>query len=150
MAGMADRDRLRSVAVVVTAVAQAVVGLGSTFFTDPRSSAGAISNDNQSPVTPAGYAFAIWGLIYAASLVLAVYQAGPGQRERELHRRTGWWLVAAFTASTIWVPIFSPRAVWVSQVCTLARVASLAMAARRFTERGPAEDLAERLAFRLP
>jgi translocator protein len=150
MAGMADRDRLRSVAVVVMAVAQAVVGLGSPFATDPDSSAGAISDANHSPVTPAGYAFAIWGLIYAASLVLAVYQAGPGQRGRDLHRRTGWWLVAAFTASTIWVPIFSTRTIWLSQVVILVLVGSLAMAARRFTERGPAEDLAERLAFRLP
>src|SRR3954464_4331250 len=112
MAGMADRDRLRSVAVVVTAVAQAVVGLGSPFFTDPGSSAGAISDDNQSPVTPAGYAFAIWGLIYAASLVLAVYQARPGQRERELHRRTGWGLGAAFPAGKIWGALFSHRTIW--------------------------------------
>ena len=147
---MVDRDRLRSVLVVVTAVAQAVIGLGSQLLLDAASSNATISDENRSPVTPAGYAFSIWGLIYTASLVLALYQARPDQRGRTLHRRTGWWLVAAFTASAAWVPVFSTRTLWLAQVVILALVACLATAARRFSAEGPAPDLAERLAFRLP
>ena len=79
---------------------------------DPASSNATISAENRSPVTPAGYAFSIWGLIYLASLALAYYQARADQRGRELHRRTGWWLVAAFLASTVWVPVFSTRTIW--------------------------------------
>ncbi|WP_375424657.1 hypothetical protein [uncultured Friedmanniella sp.] len=140
-------DRIRSVAVVVTAVAEVVVGsLSSTVGGD----VGAISDQNRSPVTPAGYAFAIWGLIYLAALALAVYQARPGQREREVHRRTGWWLVAAFTASTVWVPVFVSGAIWLSQVIILGLVACLAVAARQFVATGPAATTTERLALRLP
>ena len=147
---MADRDLVRSVAVVVTAVAQAVVGLGSQLLVDAGSTNAVISNENRSPVTPSGYAFSIWGLIYLASLALAVYQSRAEQRGRELHRRTGWWLAAAFFASTIWVPIFTTRTIWLSQVVILALVGCLAMAARRITGQGPAPDRVERLTFRLP
>jgi benzodiazapine receptor len=147
---MADSDRLRSVAVVVTAVAQAAVGLGAQFLADPASTTGVISDENRSPVTPAGYAFTVWGLIYLASLALALYQARPDQRGREVHRRTGWWLVGGFAASTGWVPIFSTRTIWLSQLVILALVGCLAVAACRFTRLGPAPTRTERLALRLP
>ena len=147
---MAVSDRTRNIAVAVTAVAQVVVGLGAQFVVDADSSAAAISDDNRSPLTPAGYAFSIWGLIYAASLALAVYQALPAQREREVHRRTGWWLVGAFTASTVWVPIFSTRTLWLAQIVLLVLLGCLVVAARRLTQLGPASDRTEQLALRLP
>jgi hypothetical protein len=116
----------------------------------PSSDQATISDANISPVTPAGYAFAIWGLIYLASLAYAVYQVLPAQRHREVHRRTGWWLVGAFAASTIWVPIFGTRAIWLSQLVILALVGCLAVATWRFSRSGTAEHTAERLLFRLP
>lgn len=147
---MADPDRSRSTAVVVMAVAQVLVGALSQVLVDADATNAAISDDNRSPVTPAGYAFAIWGLIYTAALVLAVYQALPGQRHREVHRRTGWWLVGAFAASTAWVPVFSTRTIWLSLVVILVLAACLAVTARRLTSLGPAESTTERLALRLP
>lgn len=147
---MPDSDRLRSTAVAVTAVAQAVVGLGSQFVVDADSSTGAISDANRSPVAPAGYAFSIWGLIYLACLVLAVYQALPAQRDRAVHRRTGWWLVAAFTAATVWVPVFATRTLWLAQVVILVLLVALTIAVRRSVHSGPAEDRREQFAFRLP
>ena len=143
-------DRTRTVAVAVTAAAQAVIGLGSQFVVDAGSSTGAISDANRSPVTPAGYAFSIWGLIYLACLVLAVYQALPAQRERAVHRRTGWWLVAAFTAASVWVPVFATRTLWLAQVVILVLLASLVVAVRRSVRSGPAADRVEQFAFRLP
>lgn len=147
---MAVSDRTRNIAVAVTAVAQAVVALGAQFVVDADSSSAAISADHQSPLTPAGYAFRIWALIFAGCLALAVYQALPAQREREVHRRTGWWLVAAFTASAVWVPIFSTRTLWLAQIVILVLLGCLVVAARRLTQLGPAPDQTERLALRLP
>ena len=147
---MADRDLLRSTAVAVTAVAQAVVGLGSQLVVDAQNSTGAISEENRSPVTPAGYAFSVWGLIYLACLVLAGHQLRRDQRGREVHRRTGWWLVGAFAASTLWIPVFATRTLWLAQVVILLLVGCLAMAARAFRRTGPAAGLHERLAVRLP
>lgn len=148
---MADRDRVRSTAVAVTAVAQAVVGFGSQLVADAGSSTGAISDANRSPLTPAGYAFPVaWTLIYLGCLALAAYQAQADQRGRAVHRRTGWWLVSAFAASAVWVPVFGTRTIWLAQLVILALAGCLAVAARRLAVLGPAPDLAERLALRLP
>lgn len=114
------------------------------------SNQGTISDANISPVTPAGYAFAVWGLIYLASLAYAVYQLLPAQRSRTVHRRTGWWIAGGFATSTIWVPIFGTRTIWLSQVVILGLVACLAVATWRLTTLAPAENTAERLLFRLP
>ena len=79
-----QRDRFRTIAVAVTAVAQLCASPLTTLAMGPSSNTGAISDDNISPVTPAGYAFAIWGLIYLACVALAVYQLLPRQRDREV------------------------------------------------------------------
>lgn len=150
MARAAGPDRFRAGAVLIAAIAQVVSAPITMAVLGSSSNQGAISDANISPVTPAGYAFAIWGLIYLASLAYAVYQLLPAQRTRTVHRRTGWWLVGAFTASTIWVPIFGTRTIWLSQVVILGLVACLAVATWRFTHLDPADSTAERLLFRLP
>jgi benzodiazapine receptor len=143
-------DLTRSLAVAVTAVTQVVSAPLTSLALGPSSNQGTISDANLSPVTPAGYAFAIWGLIYAASLALAVYQLLPSQRSRAVHRRTGWWLAAAFTCSTVWVPVFGTRTIWLSQVIIVLLVASLGVATGRLTRSGQAANTPERLLLRLP
>ena len=59
-------DRVRTILVAVTAVAQTVAAPLTMWALGPASNIGAISDANISPVTPADYAFAVWGLIYAA------------------------------------------------------------------------------------
>jgi len=143
-------DRIRAVLVAVLAVAQALSAPATSLALGPAADQRPISDANLSPVTPAGWAFAIWGLIYAGSLVLAVYQLLPRQLPRRLHRRTGWWRIGAFTASTVWVPLFGSRVIWLSQIAIVVLVTCLIFAARRFTGIGPAENTAEQFAFRLP
>lgn len=53
--------------------------------------------------TPAGYVFSIWGLIYLALLLYAIYQALPAQRENPRLVRTGWWFVLSCAANTGWI-----------------------------------------------
>jgi hypothetical protein len=47
-------------------------------------------------IEPAGYAFAVWALIFALSLVYAVYGALRANRENPLLRRIGWYTAGAF------------------------------------------------------
>jgi hypothetical protein len=143
------QDRLRAIAVAATAIAQVIASPLTTLAIGPSSDTGAISDDNISPVTPAGYAFAIWGLIYLGCIALAVYQVLPDQQHREVHRRTGWWLVGAFSASAMWIPIFGSRLLWLAQVVILALVACLAVAATRLASMTPAAT-SERILLRLP
>ncbi|MCZ2858640.1 hypothetical protein [Blastococcus sp. VKM Ac-2987] len=96
----AGQDGIRVAAVLAAAVAQ-VAGspLGSALA---GRSVGAVSDETGSLITPAGYAFTIWGVIFGGALAWAVYQALPAQRDRELHRRTGWPLAAAFAGNAAW------------------------------------------------
>lgn len=60
-------------------------------------------------ITPANYAFAIWGLIYLGLISLAVYQALPKQRENATLRRMGYLLVLSSLAQIVWVFAFQYR-----------------------------------------
>jgi len=50
----------------------------------------------------AGYAFAIWGLIFGWQIAYAVYQALPSQRESPVLRRVGWWAALNAVAIGLW------------------------------------------------
>ena len=143
-------DRARSTAVAVTALTQVLSAPLTLLLLGPSSQTAQISDANQTPVTPAGYAFSIWGLIYAASIALAIYQLLPTQQDRPVHRRTGWWLAAAFAASTVWVPIFGTGVLWLAQVDILLLVLFLAVAAARFTSLGAASTRVEQALLRVP
>jgi hypothetical protein len=143
-------DRVRAIVVALTAVTQAVSAPLTIWALGPASKTGAISDANASPVTPADYAFSVWGLIYAACIALAIYQLLPSQQVRTVHRLTGWWLFGAFTASTLWVPIFGTRTLWLAQVLILILVGYLVAAARGFLRVGPAVSTAEEVFLRLP
>lgn len=53
-------------------------------------------------IEPAGYAFTIWGVIFALSLAYAVYQALPSNRRNPLLRRIGWFTAGAFFFTGSW------------------------------------------------
>ena len=57
-------------------------------------------------ITPANYAFAIWGVIYLGLISLAVYQALPSQRTNPILRHIGYKLAIASLAQIIWVFCF--------------------------------------------
>jgi translocator protein len=143
-------DRVRATVVAVTAVAQAVAAPLTNWALGPSSSTGAISDANISSVTPADYAFTVWGLIYAACFALAIYQLLPSQQVRAVHRRTGWWLAGAFLCAALWVPIFGMRSLWLAQILILILVGYLIVAARSFVVLGPAPTAAEEVFLRLP
>jgi hypothetical protein len=143
-------DRVRAVLVAVMAVVQAAAAPLTRWALGPASNTGAISDANISPVTPADYSFAVWGLIYAACLALAVYQLLPNQQHRAVHRLTGWWLFGAFTASALWVPIFGTRTIWLAQILIVILVVYLVFAARAFLLVGPSPSTAEEVFLRLP
>lgn len=143
-------DRVRAIAVAAMAVAQAAAAPLTNWVLGPSSRTGAISDANSNPVTPADYAFTVWGLIYAACLALAIYQLLPSQQERAVHRQTGWWLAGAFFCAALWVPVFGTRSLWLSQILILILVGYLIVAARSFLVLGPAPTVAEEVLLRLP
>ena len=66
-------------------------------------STGEISDSFPALVTPAGYVFAIWGLIYLGLLAYAVWQALPAQALNPRVQAIAWPLVVAHAANAAWV-----------------------------------------------
>ncbi|NEQ37232.1 MAG: tryptophan-rich sensory protein [Okeania sp. SIO3I5] len=57
-------------------------------------------------ITPASYAFAIWGLIYLGLISFGIYQLLPAQRENQILRRCQYFLVGASLAQIVWIFLF--------------------------------------------
>ncbi|GAA4507807.1 tryptophan-rich sensory protein [Hymenobacter ginsengisoli] len=74
--------------------------------------AGALSNGAMSArhptlLTPAGYAFSIWGIIFLGLVVYAVWQLLPAQRGARLPLAINGLLTMAVLATTAWTLVFS-------------------------------------------
>jgi translocator protein len=141
-------DLTRSAVVVLLAVVQIVVsGLGGSGAVGE--SVGVVANDYDTPLLAAGWTFAIWAPIYAGFLAYAVYQLLPGQRSREIHRRTGWWMAASAVFNPLWILGFSGRLILLAELLIIALLVTLAVVFGRLSHE-PAADLRERVLFRGP
>jgi hypothetical protein len=63
------------------------------------------ARDGDEVLRAAGYAFSIWGVIYAACMAYGVYQAWPRRQPSALEDRLGWPSAVAFACCTAWVII---------------------------------------------
>ena len=62
-----------------------------------------ISNANPTLITPAGYVFSIWGIIYVLLGVFVVYQALPSQKGKEYTKKIGWLFVLSSIINIAWI-----------------------------------------------
>lgn len=60
------------------------------------------SDNVSTAITPAGWAFSIWGPLFAGSVAYALYQLAPGQRQNRLIDRIGWASAGAFLGNGLW------------------------------------------------
>jgi|GEM_PF-230642 len=127
------QDRWRQALTLILAVTQ-VVAPGLAIVAKLGTPVGEVSNKFFSAVTPADYAFAIWGLIYPTCLAYGVFQALPAQRSNPLLRRIGWWAAAAFLANTVWIPAFQLEQFWLSVLIIGVTMTSLMGVLRGFIE----------------
>ncbi len=59
--------------------------------------------------TPAGYAFAIWGLIYLLLLGFVIYQGRSlfkPVKDDKIVEQIGWWFIVSCIANSLWVVVF--------------------------------------------
>ena len=94
------RSPLAAVAVIVFAILQVVAtSLPTLGIGEPI---GSQSQAVRTLITPAGWAFAIWGPLFTGSLVFAVYQALPAQRDNRLVGQLRWPAAGAFAGNSVW------------------------------------------------
>jgi hypothetical protein len=99
------------------------------------------SDDVRTLITPAGWAFSIWGLLYAGSLVFAVYQALPAVRRNELLARIRLPAAGAFLGNALWaaytqlfgLSLVSVAIILFTLVCLLSVYRTFAASDRAFS-----------------
>ena len=67
---------------------------------------GEVSNTYRSLLTPAGYTFAIWGMIYLLLIGFAIYQGRSlflKVHNDAVVKRTGWWFIVSCICNSLWV-----------------------------------------------
>jgi hypothetical protein len=118
-----SRDQIRqSVNVLAVVATLAVNGLANALPLNGRLT-GAISDQFKVFFVPAGYVFAIWGVIYLGMIAFAVYQALPSQRENPRLRQIGYWFALSCAANIAWLFL------WHYEIFVLTLVAMLALLA---------------------
>ncbi|NIJ05674.1 tryptophan-rich sensory protein [Frigoribacterium faeni] len=125
----ASADVVRQVVVVVGAVLAivlAAVGSGAFGGTSVSGASGGALSADATPIAPATTAFSIWSVIYAGLVAYTVYQALPGQRAVDRHRRLGYWVAASMLLNAAWLfAAVQLGQVWLSVVVIVALLAVL-------------------------
>ncbi len=80
----------------------AVNGLANTLPINNLTT-GEVSDSFNALFTPAGYVFAIWGVIYIALTIFAVYQILPAQKNNTRIDRIGPWFIFANIFNGAWI-----------------------------------------------
>jgi hypothetical protein len=97
------RDTFRQIVVILGTLAVIAVNALASALPLNGQTTGEISDQFDVYFVPAGYVFAIWGLIYLALLAYSVYQALPGQRDNPRLRRIGYLYVLSCVANIAWI-----------------------------------------------
>ncbi len=134
-----ERSAFQRIAVILAVVLQ----IGATFL--PQLGLGEPIGDRSDSVrtllTPAGWAFSVWGPLFALSAAFAIWQALPGQKYNDLLDRIGWLAVGGLAAQGVWavytqfanLTIISAIIIVASLVCLLAIVRIMTGLERKMT-----------------
>jgi translocator protein len=97
------RDLIRQWINVVATIALLTVNALASALPLNGQTTGEISDQFDVYFVPAGYVFAIWGVIYLGLLAFTVYQALPGQRENRTLRRIGLLYALSCALNIAWL-----------------------------------------------
>lgn len=122
---------------------------GSTTFLGGKLTA-QVSDANPTLITPAGYVFSIWGIIYILLGVFVVFQALPSQAGKDYHRRIGWLFVLSSLLNITWLFLWQFEFLSLSVVVMFLLLASLIAIYLRAKIGKSAVPLREKLAVHLP
>jgi hypothetical protein len=119
------KNTFRQIAVVVILLATIVINILADALPINGLNTGKISDSFHVLFVPAGYVFAIWGLIYIGLLAYAVYQALPAQKDNPRLQATGWWVVLGGFANSAWIFLWHYQLFIGTLVAMLVLLASL-------------------------
>jgi hypothetical protein len=86
---------------------------------------GTMSRKYQTLITPAGYAFAIWGIIFIGVLAYAIYQVMPAQRDNPRFSAAAPWVIANMIFNGFWTVIFGQEWITLATIVIIADLLTL-------------------------
>jgi hypothetical protein len=119
------KDILRQISVVVTILATLVVNVLADALPINGLGTGQISDRFKVYFVPAGYVFAIWGLIYLGLIAYGIFQALPSQWENPRLRKTGWWISLGGLANIAWIFLWHYEKFALTVIAMLVLLATL-------------------------
>lgn len=135
--------------VIVSSLATILVNILANTMPIGGVTTGEVSALFPTAVTPAGYAFAIWTLIYAGLIGFSIFQALPAQDDNEAVRAVRIPLVLSNLANVVWIYLWHHLEIRWSLLAIAALLATLAYAYIR-VDRLPARTEGEWWLLRVP
>jgi hypothetical protein len=125
-----SRDQLLAMVTIVAILGAIGINAISNFFPVNGLSIGAIANTIFANVliTPANYAFAIWGVIYLGLVAFGIYQLSLNRRNHPLIQKLRLPIIWASIFQSIWVFQFQLRNYWLSVAFMVGILLSLIVA----------------------
>ena len=102
---------------------------------------GQVSALYESYFTPAGFTFAIWGVIYFGLLLYAIYQAFPARRDDALLSAIGRLFVINCLLNSAWLFAWHYQFIGLSMLLMLCLLVTLALVYRQLGARGDTSPL---------
>jgi len=135
------------IAFVLTALVNGLAGsttiLGGKFTAE-------ISDMHPTLITPAGYVFSIWGVIYILLGIFVVFQALPSEKGKEHQNRIGWLFILSSLLNIFWLFLWQYEYLSLSVVLMFLLLATLIAIYLRLNIGKSAASLREKLAVHLP
>lgn len=122
---------------------------GSTTIIGGRSTA-QVSDANPTLITPAGYVFSIWGVIYVLLGVFSVYQALSGERGSQFRSRIDWLFVLSCATNMVWLVLWQSLLLEASTVLMFLLLSTLILIYLRLGIGKNKATMREKLAVHLP
>ncbi len=97
------KNTLRQVVVALSILLTIFINILADALPINGLNTGKISDTFHVYFVPAGYVFAIWGIIYLGLIAYGVYQALPAQSGNPRLQATGWWVVLGGLANCAWI-----------------------------------------------
>ena len=145
-----QNDKLRQFLVVFSVVTMIVMNYLSNARAFGGLTNGEVSDKYHTLITPAGYAFAIWSIIFLGLFAFAIYQALPAQRTNPRFRAVGWWVVLNTLCNAIWSPLFNNEQIGIALIVILVMLFSVAIIKQRLLMRPRVPVVAPDLDATLP
>jgi len=98
-----SKDTFRQLANLLSVILALTVNVLASVLPLNGQNTGEISDRFQVFFVPAGYVFAIWGIIYIGWIAFTIYQFLPAQKENPRLRRLGYWFALSGIFNAAWL-----------------------------------------------